>query len=44
MPYLLMAAFVGGGYVGFKLSGGSDKLITLIVIAAVLYMLTKGGK
>ncbi|WP_264302959.1 hypothetical protein [Vibrio navarrensis] len=42
MPFLFMAAFVGGGYVGFKLSGGSDKLITLLIVAAVFYLLTKG--
>ncbi|EPN4263431.1 hypothetical protein ACVV7M_002577 [Vibrio vulnificus] len=42
MPYLLIAAFLGGGYVGFKLSGGSDKLITLLIVGAVLYLLTKG--
>ncbi len=41
MPYFIAAAFIGGGYVGFKLSGSTDELITLLIIAAILYLISK---
>ena len=42
MPFLLPAVFLGGGFLGFQVSDGSNKLIAIGVLLIVGYMLIRG--
>lgn len=44
MPFLLPVVFLGGGLVGFQMSEGANKLITLLALLVIGYVLFKGAK